>query len=147
MLTGLVCGVHATLRLGIETIRKHSSQPSLNAQAHGIHAISRLLTEFGWSLVRWEDGKEINEQGHLVVQERRRYTNTYVPNNREVINSFICSSSQIGHLMYSDQRYNFGETEFIDKKQFKERIQGLISDLTKKGPLFLVFHDNSQDIK
>ncbi|KIM90889.1 hypothetical protein PILCRDRAFT_811386 [Piloderma croceum F 1598] len=86
-----------------------------------------LLTEFGWSLVRWKDGKEISEQGHLVVQERRNYSNTYVPNNRE--------------------RYNFGETEFIDKNQFKKRIQGLISDLTKNGPLYLVFHDNNQDIK
>lgn len=43
-----------------------------------------LLTEFGWSLVRWEDGKEIEEKGHMIVEERRIYTNTYVPNHREV---------------------------------------------------------------
>lgn len=53
--------------------------------ADDVETISRLLTEFGWSFVRWEGGKEISEQGHLVVQERRAYTNTYVPNNREVI--------------------------------------------------------------
>lgn len=47
---------------------------------------NRLITEFGWSLVRWEDGKEIQEQGHLVVKERKGYRNTFVPNNREVMN-------------------------------------------------------------
>jgi hypothetical protein len=45
----------------------------------------------------------------------------------------------------SDQQYNFGETEYVESKnRFKERI---LSELTKKGPLYLVFHDNNQDIK
>lgn len=43
-----------------------------------------MVTEFGWSTVRWEDGKEVQEQGHLVVDERKYYRNTYVPNNKEV---------------------------------------------------------------
>lgn len=43
-----------------------------------------MITEFGWSTVRWEDGKEVQEQGHLVVDERKYYRSTYVPNNKEV---------------------------------------------------------------
>jgi hypothetical protein len=32
-------------------------------------------------------------------------------------------------------------------KQLKERIHAMIASMTKSGPLFLVFHDNHQDIK
>lgn len=46
--------------------------------------IFSLITEFGWSVVRWENGEEIQEQGHLGVQERRKYSNTFIPNNRDV---------------------------------------------------------------
>jgi len=88
---------------------------------------SSLITEFGWSLMWWEDGQEVQEQGHLIVDERKNYTNTYVPNHRD--------------------KYNFGQSEYVNKNELKKRIQGLMSDLQKKGPLFLVFHDNNQDIK
>jgi len=43
-----------------------------------------MLTEFGWSFVRWIDGQQVEEQGHLIVKEYRHYTNTFVLNNREV---------------------------------------------------------------
>lgn len=45
-----------------------------------------LLLEVGWSLVRWDDeGKEVNEQVHLIVKERMQYQNgTYVQGNRDV---------------------------------------------------------------
>jgi len=43
-----------------------------------------MITEFGWSLVRWENGQEIPEHGHFIVKEYRSYTNTYVPNHKEV---------------------------------------------------------------
>ena len=145
MLIKSAYGVHATSRLGIETTRKDFQMIFFYVQSDAVDIISRLLTEFGWSLVRWEDGKEITEQGHLVVQERRRYTNTYVPNNREVEKPLFLIANRLSDV--SDQRYNFGETKFVDKNEFKERIQCLISDLTKSGPLYLVFHDNNQDIK
>jgi hypothetical protein len=45
-----------------------------------------VITEFGWSLVRWENGKELNENGHLIIDEHTKYTNgSYVPEYREVI--------------------------------------------------------------
>jgi hypothetical protein len=44
-----------------------------------------VLTEFGWSLIRWEGKKEIAEQGHLIVKENRAYSNgQYVPDYRDV---------------------------------------------------------------
>jgi hypothetical protein len=49
-----------------------------------------LLTEFGWSLIRWENGNEVGEKGHMIVEERRLYTNTYVPNHREVRLCLLC---------------------------------------------------------
>ncbi|EMD40754.1 hypothetical protein CERSUDRAFT_111333 [Gelatoporia subvermispora B] len=88
-----------------------------------------LLTEFGWSLVRFEGGTELAESGHLVVKEHRGYFNTYVtwPDRRDF--------------------YNFGKSEDVDKRTFKQRIRDLIAEHCAKGPLFLIFHDNSQDIK
>ena len=50
-----------------------------------------LLTEFGWSVARWPaaglsgaPGPPEVECGHLIVKERRHYTQTYVANNKEV---------------------------------------------------------------
>jgi hypothetical protein len=44
-----------------------------------------LMTEYGWSLVTWEDGEEKTENGHCIVEEHKKYKNTsYVINNREV---------------------------------------------------------------
>ncbi|EGO01874.1 hypothetical protein SERLA73DRAFT_150940 [Serpula lacrymans var. lacrymans S7.3] len=86
-----------------------------------------LLTEFGWSLIRWQDDEEIEEQGHLIVKEHRYYTNTYVPNHGE--------------------HFKFGESQIVTRADFKQRIQDLISSLSENGPVYLVFHDNNQDIK
>jgi len=86
-----------------------------------------MLTEFGWSSVRWIDGKPIEEQGHLIVKEYRNYTNTFVQNNRE--------------------RFSFGESEIVNRATFKTRIQNLLADVQTDGPLFMIFHDNNQDIK
>ncbi|OCH94131.1 hypothetical protein OBBRIDRAFT_770486 [Obba rivulosa] len=88
-----------------------------------------LLTEVGWSLVRFKDGEEITESGHLVVKEHRGYVNSFVD--------------------WPDRRnyYNFGQSEDVDKKTFKRKICELIADHRALGPLFLIFHDNSQDIK
>ena len=44
-----------------------------------------MLTEFGWSLLGWKDGTEVEECGHLIVEEAKRYTNSqYVPDFRYV---------------------------------------------------------------
>jgi hypothetical protein len=50
---------------------------------------------------------------------------------------------------YPEQNYNFGKSEDVSKAGFKNRICDLVSGLSgpSRGPLFLVFHDNSQDIK
>ncbi|KAF9463900.1 hypothetical protein BDZ94DRAFT_1192050 [Collybia nuda] len=87
-----------------------------------------LLTEFGWHLVGWKDGNEVREFGHLIVDEHQGYTNgTYVPECRN--------------------HYNFGKSEIVKKAAFKTRIFDLFKQLSEYGPVFLVFHDNYQDIK
>lgn len=87
-----------------------------------------VLTEFGWSFVAWENGSEVEEHGHLIVDEARTYTNSqYVPDHR--------------------YNYSFGESETVKKVAFKKRIHDLFARLALFGPVFLVFHDNNQDIK
>lgn len=49
-----------------------------------------VLTEFGWSLLGWKDGAKVEECGHLIVEEAKRYTNSqYVPDFRYV--SLCCN--------------------------------------------------------
>lgn len=44
-----------------------------------------VMTEFGWSAINWEDGREVNQQGHLILRENVTYHNgKYVPDHREV---------------------------------------------------------------
>ncbi|OBZ70193.1 Good for full DBP5 activity protein 2 [Grifola frondosa] len=86
-----------------------------------------MLTEFGYSLVYWDKNEEVRERGHFIVKEHRGYTNTYVPEHRN--------------------DYNFGRSEEVNKKAFKQRICDLITKHRNLGPLFLVFHDYNQDIK
>ncbi|KAK0498666.1 hypothetical protein EDD18DRAFT_1158624 [Armillaria luteobubalina] len=87
-----------------------------------------MITEFGWSIIRWENGEEVEDHGHLQVKEALGYRNgTYVADNR--------------------MNYDFGESQVISKKQLPEYIDEMIRDLAQYGPMFLVFHDNSQDIK
>jgi hypothetical protein len=42
------------------------------------------LLEFGYSSVQWRDGQKVEDRGHLIVEEHKKYFNTYVPNFREV---------------------------------------------------------------
>ncbi|KAI9574729.1 hypothetical protein HD554DRAFT_2010921 [Boletus coccyginus] len=91
-----------------------------------------LLTEFGWSTVHWEDDEQIGEQGHLIVKEHKYYTNTFVPDHREA------------------RHFSFYLRTFLiiaRPATFKNRIQTLVADLQSRGPVFLIFHDNNQDIK
>jgi len=87
-----------------------------------------ILTEFGWSYVGWKNGTRVENRGHLIVEEARNYTNSqYVP----------------------DYRYNYvhGKSEIVKKAMFKQRIHNLLKSFSEFGTIFLVFHDNSQDIK
>ena len=43
-----------------------------------------LLKEFGWSLVQWMGDQQKKEHGHLIVAERRHYSQTYVSNHQDV---------------------------------------------------------------
>jgi hypothetical protein len=43
-----------------------------------------VITEFGWSTLRWVDGEPVEDMGHLIVAKNRGYTNHFVPENRKV---------------------------------------------------------------
>ena len=60
-----------------------------------------VLTEFGWSLLGWKDGTKVEECGHLIVEEAKRYTNSqYVPDFRYVslYRNFSSSLLDVGLL-------------------------------------------------
>ncbi|KAF5333090.1 hypothetical protein D9611_002437 [Ephemerocybe angulata] len=89
-----------------------------------------VVTEFGWDMVCWKNGEKIENRGHIIVQEARGYTNSkYVP----------------------DYRYKYleglGKSETVKRVELKARIANLIDDAAKYGPVYLVFHDNNQDLK
>ncbi|KAF9446955.1 hypothetical protein P691DRAFT_803252 [Macrolepiota fuliginosa MF-IS2] len=88
-----------------------------------------IITEMGFSILRWDaDGQPTRESGHWIIKEAEGYRNgTYVPDYRYA--------------------YNFGTSEKIPRSTFKSRVRELIEQLRAEGPLYLVFHDNSQDIK
>ncbi|KAH9179697.1 hypothetical protein EDB89DRAFT_2110991 [Lactarius sanguifluus] len=43
--------------------------------------------------------------------------------------------------------YHYGQSEDVTLKQLRERIHNMIQSTRKPGPLFLVFHDNHEDLK
>jgi len=64
----------------------------------------------------------------LIVEEAKKFTNSqYVPDHR--------------------YDYQFGPSKNVKKAEFKRQIGDLLSCLTQYGPVFLVFHDDKQDIK
>lgn len=114
-----------------------------------------VITEFGWSVVRWDkeeeavDGevklKEVREEGHWTVKEYDSYRNgTYVRDNRDVSPRVLLNGCVDWCLL---QRYDFGKTEKLTKAVFKKRIGDMISGYAAEGPLYLVFHDRYGDIK
>jgi hypothetical protein len=47
---------------------------------------SNCITEFGWSMFYWVDGKLVEENGHLINKQYETYRNgQYVPEMRQVI--------------------------------------------------------------
>jgi DNA polymerase III epsilon subunit-like protein len=87
----------------------------------------RIITEFGWSMVSWNDGEPVEDMGHLIVAKHRPYRNVYIPEYRKF--------------------YHFGQSEDVTLKQLRDRIHDMIQSARKPGPLFLVFHDNHEDLK
>jgi len=84
--------------------------------------------------------------GHRTVTKHRGYTNHFVPEHRRVCRSVVPSlPSRLANV--GCQFYDFGRSEDVMMKQLKERIHNMIHSMATPGPLFLVFHDNSQDIK
>jgi hypothetical protein len=46
----------------------------------------RLITEFGWSTIHWEESTEVQGGGHLIVKEYETYRNgKYVADNQKVL--------------------------------------------------------------
>ncbi|TFK55940.1 hypothetical protein OE88DRAFT_1652472 [Heliocybe sulcata] len=87
-----------------------------------------IITELGWSTIRWDNGKEIAEQNHIIVKENRAYSNgTFVPDYRD-------------HFLH-------GKSILLDKKTFKQRMAELLAEWQSSGPLYLIFHDARADIK
>jgi hypothetical protein len=44
-----------------------------------------VITEFGFSSIKWKNGMEVEDCGHFTVKEHAMYTNSqYVPDNRTV---------------------------------------------------------------
>ncbi|KAG6911186.1 hypothetical protein DXG01_003053 [Tephrocybe rancida] len=87
-----------------------------------------VITEFGWRLVGWRGAEEHREHGHIIVDEHQKYRNSkYVPEHR--------------------YDYGFGTSEYVKKGAFPKRVGEFLTALGSYGPVFLVFHDNSQDIK
>ena len=105
----------------------------------------RVITEFGWSTVSWNDGELVEDMGHLIVAKHRTFTNHYVPENRRV--SWFSSSSSTGIDDPPPKFYHHGQSEDVTLKQLRAHIHNMIQSMRKPGPLFLVFHDNHEDLK
>ncbi|KAJ7682701.1 hypothetical protein DFH06DRAFT_301798 [Mycena polygramma] len=79
------------------------------------------LSDFGWSLIRWESGTEISERGHLVVKENQTYKKTQLEDG--------------------------AEHEMVTKATLKRKVNDLFSRLGQHGPIFLVSNDSKGDLK
>lgn len=69
----------------------------------------------------------ITRTGHWILEENQFHRNgTYCPDNRDC--------------------YAFGRSEVIPRAEFIRRIRALIRPENHEGPVYLVFHDHSQDV-
>ncbi|KAF7301751.1 hypothetical protein MIND_00740700 [Mycena indigotica] len=89
----------------------------------------KVLLEFGYSLIYFDGDKEHSEDAHFTFSSTLSCHNgQYVADNR--------------------RNYVFGETTVLPKPAaFKPKLAELILSSQKRGPVFLVFHNHSQDIK
>ncbi|KAF7292403.1 hypothetical protein HMN09_01224400 [Mycena chlorophos] len=88
-----------------------------------------LILEFGYGSVRFDAEGEHEEHAHIVLESSKYYRNgRFVKDNRD--------------------RYQFGQTTTLSgRAALKNKIADLIEQAKSVGPVFLVFHDYSQDIK
>ncbi|KAH8105873.1 hypothetical protein BXZ70DRAFT_917179 [Cristinia sonorae] len=87
-----------------------------------------MTTELGYSSIRFDNGEEVHENGHWIVYEWRDYRNsTFTVDNKD--------------------RFKHGKSEMVKKKDLPTRVTSLLDDAKDRGPVFLVFHDSSQDLK
>ncbi|PVG00544.1 hypothetical protein CPB86DRAFT_782613 [Serendipita vermifera] len=71
----------------------------------------------------------ITRTGHWIVKE-----------NQSLMNGIFCDNNR-------DVRYAFGTSEVLPRAEIVKRIRELIQPPNQEGPIFLIFHDHSQDIK
>ena len=106
-----------------------------------------IITEFGYSWLRWEGENEVTETGHYIVKENKFYTNgRYVADNRDVRPSYKRMIRKF-NFSYYFKNFKFGISKVLTKQELKEETQNLIKRFQEAGPLYLVFHDASQDLE
>jgi hypothetical protein len=94
-----------------------------------------LLTEFGWSATRWEDGRKISELGHIIVKERRGYTSTYVRQWRDVREDF--NSLQSFLLMLHFRTIILGKVKMLTNSCLKRESRNFWQTIVPKDPCSL----------
>ncbi|KAJ7904608.1 hypothetical protein B0H14DRAFT_2663630 [Mycena olivaceomarginata] len=89
----------------------------------GVWSTTLAISDFGWSLVRWEfeSGVDVTERGHLVVEANQKYKTTELENG--------------------------GDYELVSKATLKQKISDLFSRLSQHAPIFLVSNDSKGDLK
>lgn len=127
-------------RLSFERIRTFWAAKSGTWLAIDFEAWERehtLLLEFGWSLVRWENGEEVTEDGHMIIKERQSfYNHTWVQGNRDVRCPCFSSVSEIGVWFTSPPRLYFCWF-FVNSITNSGRRSRLIK--TSSKPVFVSF--------
>ncbi|KAF8989628.1 hypothetical protein BDZ89DRAFT_974678 [Hymenopellis radicata] len=86
-----------------------------------------VITELGVCAIHWEGSREVSEDAHYMISVRDYRNGTYVADNRT--------------------NYNFGDSEIIPRNGFLKVITDTFERLSAYGPLFLVFHDATGDLK
>ncbi|KAG9042678.1 hypothetical protein FS837_010499 [Tulasnella sp. UAMH 9824] len=129
-LKGVDSGMQA-MRETFEKVRKLYQTPEKTATWCAIDLEDweydhKIITEFGYSLVQWDGQEEKRERGHWTVAGTP-HNGVYVPDARDY--------------------YHYGDTVQLSKTDFIARINAFLSGLAERGPLFLVFHDPTSDVK
>ncbi|KAH7105620.1 hypothetical protein BKA62DRAFT_813534 [Auriculariales sp. MPI-PUGE-AT-0066] len=88
----------------------------------------KTVTEFGFSKLTWHGGKEHIEDGHTMPDRNIGYRNgQYVPDEHA--------------------NFQYGETRIVPYAQWTDEILNMITQAAAQGPVFLIFHNKTGDIK
>jgi len=87
------------------------------------------ITEFGYSLFRWESGRLVGpEEGHWTIKEMKSTRNfKYIADNRD--------------------NYQWGTSIEKSRRVFGQDLCTFVAGLKEHGPVFLVFHGAPNDIQ